>query len=264
MVLRIEPRRVPWLNYIFLGAAVLTSAVGCAIYSPQWMQVSAPQNRKIHMAVFRPPGDKPFPVVVVLHGNGGLRERHVELARHFSENGFIGVAACWFRGHFRGIDPPRPVKFRDAVDCPDGPDIKPRRRNRAAVVEDLRMLIDSVKRLTSVRPDRIGLFGHSSGSGAALVAATSGISVQAVVATAGFPRTDLQALLAPVLMLQGTADAIFDPQRMRNFEQILRSLGKPFEVHYYEGAPHGIPWLAPWQEDVRRRSVNFFKKHLVR
>lgn len=243
-------------------AVLLHFVLGCAVSSAQWLPVSAPQGRKMQTAVFRPEGDGPFPAVVVLHGTGGFRKTHIELAEHFAKNGFIGVAACWFGGHFRGGRNPVPARYGDGIECPDGPEMKQPAKDRAALTEDLRALISAVQRLPGARADRIGLFGHSRGSVAALVAASAGIGAGAVVAAAGYLVRDVDAIRAPVLVLQGTADDQTAAGEAEQFEKRMRALGKPVEAHYYEGAPHDIPWLAPWQNDVRRRSVEFFKKRL--
>jgi len=232
-------------------------------YGQEWMQASAPEGRVIRMAVFRPQGGGPFPTVVVLHGTSGFLKTHMELAKYFAENGFVGVAACWFGGHFRGGRNPRPARYADGIDCPDGPDLKQPGRDSAGVAEDLRALISAVQKLPAVRAERVALFGHSRGSAASLVAASNGIPVQAVVAVAGYLPMFANGLQAPVLILQGTADDQTDAQEARGFERKVRDLGKPVEAHYYDNAPHDIPWLAPWQDDVRRRSIEFFKKYLA-
>lgn len=129
------------------------------------------------------------------------------------------------------------------------------------------------RELPGVRSDRVGLFGHSRGATAALLVASTGGNVQAVVAsspsgpgaTGGpdtVPLTLAERLGAPVLLLHGTADETVPVQLTRRYEQALRALGKPVEAVYYEGAGHELPFNATTAPDVVRRAVAFFDQHL--
>jgi len=224
--------------------------------------VDAPEGRKILAAVLRPQGTGPFPVVVVLHGTDGFRRIHVQLAEEFADSGFIGVAGSWFGGHYAGRQPPTPTTHPDDIDWPNGPDIKA--GNSFLAANDVMALVSAARTLHDARADRVGVFGHSRGSAAALTTVSTGADVQAVVAVAGYPPAiTVNKLQAPVLILQGTEDNVVPVQTARRFEDALRSLGKSVEAEYYEGAPHGIPWILPWRGDVRQRAVVFLTKHLV-
>ncbi len=135
-------------------------------------------------------------------------------------------------------------------------------------------LIEAARNLPGVKPDRVGLFGQSRRAAVALLVASTGGDVQAV-ASSGAPYTHLpradevppitmvKNLQAPLLMLHGTADEIVDVQQARDYERVIRELGKPVEAHYYEGAPHLLPFMPQTREDVIQRAIAFFRKHLA-
>ncbi len=73
--------------------------------SPQWIDVEGPQGAKLRAVVFRPTGDGPFPVVVVLHDSpGGLssipsrrQASRGQRARHRQTGSVQEPAACLLR-----------------------------------------------------------------------------------------------------------------------------------------------------------------------
>ena len=73
-----------------------------------------------------------------------------------------------------------------------------------------------------------------------------------------------QAIIAPVLLLQGEADEVLPVQNSRNMESALRTLGKPVEAYCYPGANHGFFFQQQWQPDVIQRVVVFLKVRLDR
>ncbi|MBI4279181.1 MAG: dienelactone hydrolase family protein [Armatimonadetes bacterium] len=255
---------------IALLAALLPLATSAPapVAAQEWVEVDAPKERKIRMAVVRPRGSGPLPVVVVLHGTEGFSRKYVSLAESFAREGFLAVAGCWFAGsHFGNQRPP------DFIPCAQAPDFV---GANLEAVKDVMALVDAVRKLPGARADRVGLFGHSRGAVIAVLVASGGGNVQAVVASAAHytrtrPRRDVtdtlpitlvKDLQAPVLILYGTADELIDPSEPRAYEQALRSEGKTFESHAYPGAPHALPFAPRTRDDVFRRSIAFFKKHL--
>ncbi|MFC1968526.1 dienelactone hydrolase family protein [Chloroflexota bacterium] len=235
---------------------------GVSFTDAQWIEIDASEGRKILAAYFRPAGTSPFPVVVVLHGSEGFRGIHVQLAQDFAKNGFIGVAGSWFGGHYHGVQSPIPIKHDDGIDWPNGPDLKA--GNDLSAVKDVLALINAARTLPSAHADRVGVISHSRGAAIALTTASTGEELQAVVAAAGYPSgIILNNLKPPILILNGTADQVIPIQRAERFESSLKRLGKSVESHYYEGAPHKIPWTLPWSEHVRRHAIEFFSKHLA-
>jgi len=135
-------------------------------------------------------------------------------------------------------------------------------------------LVEAARKLSGARPDRVGLFGHSRGGGAALNYILGEGNVQAAVLdSAGYPSRlgDVAGhAKAPVLMLHGEEDspasagsALTNVQMARQFEAALRRAGKPVEAVYYPGAGHEGIFISPSQhEDEVQRMVAFYHRHL--
>ncbi len=249
---------------LFLVLASLPATpVGLQAQSgPQWIDVVGPQGAKLRAVVFRPAGDGPFPVVVVLHGSPrGLRQEVVDWGPDLARAGFLTVVGCYFRGSFT-------LRVGDQFvnPCPQAPNLQD-----ARPVENVIALMDAGRRVPRARRDRVGLVGWSEGGGVAAVVASSGADVQAVVSVSGaYNVTELnpknfplaislvQNLRAPLLILHGTADEVVPVEVAREYEKRARASGKNVEAYYYEGGHHSIFF----REDVVRRSVEFLNKYL--
>src|SRR5215212_6658267 len=82
----------------------------------QWMSVPAPGLAVMPVAVVRPPGAGPFPVLLLLHGTHGFAQQYVQLAHDLARGGMIAVAAGWFAGG-SGAG----ARFVTPIACPDAP-----------------------------------------------------------------------------------------------------------------------------------------------
>ena len=234
---------------------------GVQYQGANWIIIQAPQEKTILAVYFSPEGDGPFPVIALLHGTAGFREVHVQLAQELSASGFVTVVGSWFGGHYSGIGDPVPAQHVDDIDWPDGPEIKLGSSQEA--VDDVLALISAARTLPKVDSHRVGLFGHSRGSVAALASAASGIDLQAVVAVAGYPnRIAFRKLNAPVLLLQGTADGVVSPEQATQFGEKLEGLGKMVAIQMIEGAPHDCPTRSPWSTAVINEASSFYTEYL--
>ena len=135
-------------------------------------------------------------------------------------------------------------------------------------------LVHAARSLPDARSDRLALFGHSRGGGAALSYIVRVGAVQAAVLnSARYPRelvAPSSRLDVPVLMLHGTEDSPADGgsetthvQMARDFEAALRAAGKPVEAMYYEGARHNDIFnsSSQYRDELQRMSV-FLLRHL--
>jgi carboxymethylenebutenolidase len=249
-----------------VAAAAPVSAGPLRAGQVEWIEVPYGGGTML-AAVARPTGVTDAPLVVVLHGSAGFRQSLVAIAESFAREGFVALAGCWFAGAAPGSTP-----AADAIPCPTGPPFAGATTESAAPV---RALVAAGRRLAGVRADRIGLFGHSRGATAALLAASTGESLQAVVAvspsgpragggTDTNPADVASGLAAPVLLLHGTADTTVPVQATRAYEQALRALGKEVEARYYDGGGHELPFAPATAADVLSRASAFFTRHLGR
>lgn len=245
----------------------------------QWIKVDAAGGRKLLAAVYRPQGPGPFPVVIVLHGAAGLLDGHITLARELAQAGFIGVAGCWQAV----ASPPAPAP--DPV-CAEAPPQLAWQGDPAG--NSGKELMAAARTLPGARPDRLGLFGLSRGGNAALWAASTGTTVEAIVAdapahhpgarvvpTPPSTQTVVAGLNTRTLILHGTADKVVPVEQSRDYERAARALGKPLTAVYYDGMGHQVtlapsgkepPALAEQrgkvQAEARRGAIDFLRQTL--
>jgi len=244
------------------SAAVAGPGLAAEPSKTLWIEVTEPSGEALRAAVAWPDGSAPAPVVLVLHGTEGFHEPHVHLAEAFARAGFVGVAGCWFAGD----------------ECPRGPVF---RGVTPEAIGHARALISAARGVARARADRVGLFGHSRGGMLALLAASSGAEVQAVAVSATqlapgatatrrprsidvAPLSVASRLHAPVLLLHATDDPVTDVREVLAYERALLGLGKLVEAYYYDAALHELAFAPATRDDVRRRTVDFFRRHLGR
>lgn len=202
---------------------------GTETLAVQWVNVSVPDVGIMLAAVARPAGTGPFPAVVLLHGTHGFAQQYVQLAEDLARTGLVAVAPCWFSGGEGAGD-----QFVSApIACSDAPAMSAPGSPEAIRTVDA--LVRAVRLLPGVLPDRVGLFGHSRGSAAALsyIMGASDASVRAaVLENGGYPQEwadRASQVRAPILMLHGAGDTSLDGgsafntvEMARNFEAALK------------------------------------------
>lgn len=243
---------------------------GVAAAGAEWIAFRLEEGKKIPAALFRPEGRGPFPVVVVLHSDGGFRQREIDLAASFAKDGFVAIAACWFR--------PGPAQGAAAIACPDAPPWVGGYERSSVPVDEapearvISALLDGVRTLPGIYADRVALLGHSAGARAAVRLASTGGTPQAVVSIASpygvrgrraMPLTPLiDGLGSPLLIVHGTADVSINDARQ--YEALAREKGKEVPAIYVEGAPHDLPFDSFFWDPTRPQVVAFLKRHLAR
>lgn len=261
------------LSLLAVGAAlgsdwrpIATPAVAAEL-DATWIEIDAPNQRKLVAAVFTPSGTGPFPVVVLHHSSGGFSLRSTRLGEEFARAGFLTVAGCWFAGA-SPYNPPLPP----LVDCPAGPPFYGATLFALPYVD---AITQAARSLPGAKRDKVGLIGQSRGATMAVLQASNGGNVQAVVADSAnyTPRRPIDAaaidsvrtLAAPLLILHGTKDETVSIHEPREYEAALVRLGKPFEARYYENSEHVLTRRNnSYYADALERSVAFFAKHLGR
>lgn len=231
-------------------------------YAAEWISVDVPGGKTMLAAVFRPIGTGPFPAVAFLHGTAGFQTPALEIGQTVAQSGMIGIAVCWFGGHYQGTSNPTPAPANPGdIACPNAPAIPATDFSGiTASASQISAFLAAVRTLPGVKSDSIALGGVSRGSIAATAVAFTGESLKALVAVAGYtPAFYGQGLQAPVLVLQGTADTVIPEQDARNFENGLRAQGKTVEAYYYQGAPHEFFFVEPWKTPVRAQAIAFLK-----
>jgi dienelactone hydrolase len=250
-----------------LTVSIADAPSGAEAFAVPWITVGAPGLGVMPAAVARPAGAGPFPALLLLHGSHGFAHEYVRLALDLARTGLLTVAAGWFReGSGNG------VRFINPIVCPELPPSPDPLSVEATRTVDA--LMQAVRTLPDARPDRIGLFGHSRGGGAALNYILRVGGVQAAVLNSARYPSQLTALAselsAPLLMLHGTSDSLTDGgteftnvQMARDFERVARASGKAVEAVYYDGGRHNDIFDSSVRYlDAVKRMPTFLLRHL--
>lgn len=252
-----------------LSRAVQSAPAGAeAFEGVEWVRVPTPDGTFI-LAVVRPSGSGPFPVLVILHGTHGFAREYVRLAQDVArEGGVVAVAGCWFAG---GEGTGR--RFVTPIDCPDAPAISAHWSPQA--LASVSALVAAARELPGVRSDRVALFGHSRGGGGALhyVVERGGVRA-AVINSAGYDEIVTQrvsAVSAPLLLLHGRKDGPADGtggnavtafEKALAFESALRKAGKPVEAWYFDAHHNGLFTDATQYDETVRLVVGFVGRYV--
>ena len=235
----------------------------------QWVQIAAPGVGTMLAAVARPESGSAAPAILLLHGTHGFAPEYVSLAKDLARGGVLAVAACWFSG---GSGPGARFVGKP-IPCPDAP-----RMPMAASPDALRIvdaLLQAVRSLAGVRPDRVAILGHSRGAGATLNYIQNASTVgAAILNSGGYPEqiADVAArVTVPVLILHGALDGpasggseFTAVGRARGLEAALRHTGKPVDAKYYEAGDHNSMFTNPAQrQDTVRRMLAFLRARLM-
>lgn len=233
-----------------------------------WIQVPLASGSVLRAVVVHPaPGGGASPAVVILHGSHGFAEEYVRLARDLARSGVVAVAACWFEG---GVG--SGARFVKSLPCPDAPPII--LAGSPAAQERVGALVAAVRALPGVRPDKVALFGHSRGGGAALAYAlgTGGVRALVLNSTGYPPEVVARApdVAAPILLLHGTRDnpadggsALTAVDRARAFEAALRAAGKDVQVTYFDAGHNDLFASAAQYDATVRRIRAFLRQQLI-
>ena len=264
-----------------IALAVITTLAACAPYDRgavpvteqgsgkdvRWLKADVKGMGALSVAVLKPEGQGPFPAVVILHGTHGFGREYVEIARSLARDGMVAVTGCWFKGGYGAG-----TSFITPIECSDAPPLSAASSDTAFLA--VSALVDAARKQPEVRADRIALFGHSRGGGAALEYFLRKGGVQALVLnSAGYSDEIIgkaPQITVPVLMLHGTADspadggsAMTDIQRARRFAEAIQPVNKSVEVVYYRGSPHNGFFSGPKQhQEEMQRIGDFLHRHL--
>ena len=231
----------------------------------EWITITSPKLGVMLASVAKPPRPGPFATVVILHGSHGFAREYVQLATALADHGIQAIAACWFSASSGGAG----ARFVTPIACPKASPIPMASSEQALATVDA--LVQAARQLPGTRDDRIAIFGHSRGGGAALNYVLKRSGIYAVfLNSAGYPPevTAVAAQVqAPILMLHGASDdpsdggsAMTSVGMARDFEAALRRAGKPVEAHYYDGARHNEIFTSETQRaDAVQRIVRFLE-----
>jgi carboxymethylenebutenolidase len=187
---------------------------------------SAPQVRAY---VARPPGQGPFPVVIMIHEFYGLTDSIIGKADALADAGYLVIAPDTFRGSTTSWIP-RAI-FQVMTTKPE------------QVNQDLDTVFAWLLTQPGANQARIGIVGFCYGGRTSLVYSLHNNKLAATVVFYGSPVTDpavLKNLSGPLLGIFGGADQSIPVESVKAFDNALTQAGVPHEISIYPDQPHAF------------------------
>ena len=179
--------------------------------------------------VAKPPGEGPFPVVIMIHEFYGLNESIVGKAEGLAQEGYLVVAPDTFRGSTTSWIPSAIYQVVT--------------NKTEQVNQDLDSVYAWIEAQPNAAAQRTGIVGFCYGGRASLSYSLHNDQLAATSIFYGSPITDPQALRSlpgPVLGIFGGADSSIPVEDVRAFEAALNQAGIPNEITIYEDQPHAF------------------------
>lgn len=206
-------------------------------------------DRAVAVECFAPKnGTEALPVVVVLHGSGGLDgatgAMFREVATTLARRGYVVVLPHLFTR----ID----HRVGDVFTASDD----------EAMLEATADAIRFAGTLPRADGDRVGLVGFSMGSSLAMIVAREERKVRAIASWSGsyLPGDPIDPDGPAMLILHGGRDTLAGPDQARARDKALADRGIAHDLHIYPSSGHNFD--ATRFRDAAGRTAAFFAKHL--
>lgn len=248
-------------NAIAAGAATVSERLLASPRHGEWAMIRTGPSDSVRAWVVYPERSTKAPVVVVVHEIFGLSTWIRGVADQLAAEGFIAIAPDLLTGK-----------------APLEGDTLPNSVATAAIrtlrPEDVQRQLEAVGRYGMGLPaalDRYGIVGFCWGGGVSFahaVRSPAGLGAAVVYYGASPDTSTLAQVKVPVLGLYAGDDARINA-RVPATDSVMRRLGKPYEVHFFEGAGHGFlraqegrPANRMAAERAWPRTIAFFRTHL--
>ncbi len=204
-------------------------------------------SRHIRAEWFYAANAKERPVIILLHGSGGLGSGtggfFRDLGAALSKKGYNAVIVRYMDQQ----------KIDYATSSQMGKYFVP-------WLKTIHDAIDYVASNKSVDGKNVVLMGHSLGAQLALHEASSDPRVGSVVDMAGcfVLATSKITRMPPVLVLQGEADRVVTLNREKAMVTVLKRIQSPYEEHFYKKADHALSNVS--FEELVNTTAAFLKK----
>jgi len=274
---QVRPRRGPQiiepLNIIYSSKAETFN------FEMQEVYIFSKDGLYIPAVILKPDGDGPFPAAVFVHGGGGGRGmsylkdeviNHGMVMERFRNEGYVSVF-CDRRGRSVSEWLGDPNEFTDT--------------------SDIIAVIQYIKQLPNVSPDKVCIYGGSMGGALTLLAiraepvAAAIVNAPAVMSIIGLKdppglgkganvtrpedipdsmidlnlaKTNYGKISAPVMFVVGSADKGHTGIVKKSYE-IMKAMGKEVYHDVYPNEPHGFYWGPRRRNDEYNPSDNFRK-----
>ncbi|MPZ50812.1 MAG: prolyl oligopeptidase family serine peptidase [Dehalococcoidia bacterium] len=239
------------------------------------IQIHGHNGDQIEAYMAKPPGDGPFPGVVLIHHMPGWDEWCCEATRKLAHHGYAAIAPHLFSRFGPGQPDDIAAKARAAGGVGD-----------EQVMGDVKGAADFL-RTQSFSTGKMGVIGFCSGGRQTYLAAClldfdaavdcwgGGVIPDPNAATPApgalvrmSPIEQTDKMQAPLLGIFGNDDRNPDPEQVNNTEAELKRLGKTYEFHRYDGAGHGFfavdrpGYRSEQATDAWTKVFAWYEKHL--
>jgi len=244
------------------GATTVAERLAASPRHGEWAMVSAGAGDSVRAWVVYPERRERAPVVLVVHEIFGLSNWVRGVADQLAADGFIAIAPDLLTGK-------APLGPGDSL----AHDVA-RTTIRALDTAEVHRRLDAVARYGMALPaamPRYGIVGYCWGGSASFAHAVHSATLGAAVVYYGGspPVAHLTKVRAPVLGLYASDDARVNAT-VPPTDSAMRALGKPFEIHTFEGAGHGFlraqGGANPANDAAARGAwpltIGFFRRHL--
>lgn len=219
----------------------------------------AGNGSKVPGFMARPVGEGPFPGVVVIQEWWGLGTHIKDVVSRLARVGYAAVAPDLYRGRV-AAEPDEARKLAMELDHP-----------KALV--DIQGAVNYLNAQAFVQPKKIGVIGFCMGGGLALMMASEGHDVGAVVVFYGgrgvWPEESVRKIHVPILGIFGEKDEGFPAEVLRQNETAARAMGKTIEIVRYPDAPHAFfnderaSYRPEAAADAWNRTLAWYRKYLT-
>jgi|SRR5579859_455217 len=213
------------------------------------------RGRTIQVDQFQPKQSGRYPVIIMIHGSGGLIT-HTGTEMPAKENfGEIQIACAGYVSLL--------VHYFDSTGILSTGDVELMQRQSPDWLATLSQAVDYASSLPKADPRRIGLLGESLGGYLALSLAMTDQRIRAVSEYGGGIRLregDNPKKLPPILIQHGGVDSIVPVSEAEGLAKLLSHIGVQYEIHIYEGLEHYLNTKA--RAEALAYSIQFFNNHL--
>ena len=201
---------------------------------------------------------KPMPALLVIHEWWGLNANIRKMTDRLAAEGFVALAVDLYQGQVAST-PERAKELMMAS-----------MSKKEVLGQNLNDAVAYLRKNHKI--SKIGTIGWCFGGGWSLQAEL--LMPDDIAATVIYygkvdlPKETLQAINSPVLGLFGAEDDGIPVESVKAFEQHLKELGKPAEIHIYQGADHafanpsGDHYAPKAAKDAWAKTLAFLRTHL--
>lgn len=243
------------------GATTVSQRLTASTRHGEWAMIKTGDTDSVRAWLVYPERSTKAPVVLVVHEIFGLSTWVRGVADQLAANGYIAIAPDLLTG-----------KVTLEGDTVSGTVASAAIRTLRP--EDVHRQLTAVARYGMALPaalPRYGIVGYCWGGGTSFqhaVRSPDGLAASVVYYGPSPDTTELQRVKVPVLGLYAGDDQRINA-RVPATDSVMRRLGKPYEVHFFEGAGHGFLRQQEGRQANQVASerawpltVAFFRKHM--